>query len=248
MLLGGDTVSARSTAISPLERVAVALDTSRWEQFVAWSERFGPRVGLLKVGLEAFVQWGPTAVTTAAQQGGVFLDLKLHDIPNTVAAAVGAARSLGARLLTVHAAGGAPMLSAAVEAAGDDVGILAVTLLTHLGEPELDALDLPGAIASRVERWAAIAHREGCAGVVCSPREAAVLRARLPRPFLLVTPGVRPAGAELGDQRRVATPREALEAGADYLVIGRPLTAAADPDAALLALERELSPTATVER
>jgi orotidine-5'-phosphate decarboxylase len=241
-------MSSPSRSTRPLDRVAVALDTSSWDQFVEWSERFGPRVGMLKVGLEAFVRWGPMAVTTAEEHARVFLDLKLHDIPKTVAAAVTAARALGVRLLTVHAAGGAPMLSAAVEAARGEVGILAVTVLTHLGEPELGALDLPGGLAARVERWAALAQREGCAGVVCSPREAAVLRTRFPQPFLLVTPGVRPTGAALGDQRRVATPREAIDAGADYLVIGRPLTGAPDPDAALLSLERELVAPATVER
>src|SRR5581483_11252276 len=132
---------------------------------------------------------------------------------------------LGASLLTVHASGGAPMLRAAVDAAGDELGILAVTLLTHLGAEELAALDLAGDSGARVLRWAELARACGCAGVVCSPREAALLRPRLPRPFLLVTPGVRPAGVAVGDQRRVATPREALYAGADLMVIGRPVTA-----------------------
>jgi orotidine-5'-phosphate decarboxylase len=114
-------------------------------------------------------------------------------------------------------------------------------LLTHLDEPGCAELDLPGPPPRRVERWAELARRAGCAGVVCSPQEAAALRRRLPPPFLLVTPGVRPAGSEVGDQRRVATPAEALAAGADYLVVGRPLTGAPDPSAALDALERELA-------
>jgi orotidine-5'-phosphate decarboxylase len=227
---------------SPLERVAVALDTDDWDRFAAWCRLFGPRVGLLKVGLEAFVRWGARAVDAAQANGrGVFLDLKLHDIPNTVAGAAAAAAHLGARLLTVHAAGGAPMLQAAVEAAGPRTGILAVTLLTHLGEEELAALDLPGGAATRVQRWALLAAGAGCGGVVCSPQETAALRARVPRPFLLVTPGVRPAGSAAGDQRRVATPAAALRDGADWLVIGSPLTAAADPGAALAALEVELA-------
>jgi orotidine-5'-phosphate decarboxylase len=231
-----------STQATSLDRVAVALDTADWDRFESWCRLFGPRVGLLKVGLEAFARWGPRAVETArAHAAGVFLDLKLHDIPNTVAGAVRAARGLGVRLLTVHAGGATPMLAAAVEAAGDEIGILAVTLLTHLAGPELGELDLPGSAADRVARWAALASRAGCAGVVCSPREAGRLRAVLPRPFLLVTPGVRPAGAEAADQRRVATPAEALAAGADYLVVGRPLTGAADPEAALAALARELA-------
>ena len=238
--------ASRSTATSidlrPLDRVAVALDTDDWQRFAAWCRLFGPRVGLLKVGLQAFVRWGARAVETAQASGrGVFLDLKLHDIPNTVAGAVAAARGLGARLLTVHAGGGEPMLRAAVEAAGREVAILGVTLLTHLGDAELAALDLPGSATARVERWAELAARAGCAGVVCSPQETAAVRQRLPRPFLLVTPGVRPAGSAAGDQRRVASPAAALRDGADWLVVGRPLTAAPDPAAALAALEDELA-------
>ena len=226
----------------PLSRVVVALDAAERERFDAWCRFFGPRVGLLKVGLEAFVRWGPEAVETARRHArGVFLDLKLHDIPNTVAGAVRAARALGVQMLTVHAAGGAAMLEAATEAARGELQLLAVTLLTHLDEPTLAALDMPGAVASRVAGWAALAERAGSAGVVCSPQEAAELRRLLPPPFLLVTPGVRPAGSDSADQRRVATPAQALAAGADYLVVGRPLTGAADPGAALAALERELA-------
>jgi orotidine-5'-phosphate decarboxylase len=147
---------------------------------------------------------------------------------------------LGARLLTVHAGGGPAMLAAAVDAAAGDLDVLGVTLLTHLDEPALAALDLPGPLPARVERWAALAADAGCAGVVCSPREAAVLRRNHPRPFRLVTPGIRPATAARDDQRRTATPGEALAAGADLLVIGRPLTAAPDPEAALASLAEEL--------
>jgi orotidine-5'-phosphate decarboxylase len=226
-----------------LPRVAVALDTSDRATFERWCRLFGPRVGLLKVGLEAFLRWGPQAVEVARDHAeGVFLDVKLHDIPNTVARAVAAARELGVRFLTVHAAGGHEMLAAAVEAAADQVELLAVTVLTHLDEEGLGALGMPGEVGARVAAWAELAREQGCAGVVCSPQELAGLRARLPPPFLLVTPGVRPAGAALADQRRVATPRQALAAGADYLVIGRPLTAAADPSRALADLARELAP------
>lgn len=226
-----------------LPRVAVALDTSDRATFERWCRLFGPRVGLLKVGLEAYVRWGPEAVEVARTHAeGVFLDVKLHDIPNTVARAVAAARELGVRFLTVHAGGGHEMLAAAVEAAADQVELLAVTVLTHLDDEGLGALGMPGGVGARVTAWAELARRQGCAGVVCSPRELASLRSRLPPPFLLVTPGVRPAGAELADQRRVATPRQALAAGADYLVIGRPLTAAADPGRALAELARELAP------
>jgi orotidine-5'-phosphate decarboxylase len=231
-----------AAAPGPLHRVAVALDTPDRPTFRRWCRLFAPRVGVLKIGLEAFVRWGPPAVEEAAGHGAeLFLDLKLHDIPRTVAGAVGSARSLGVRYLTVHAGGGPAMLEAAVEAAGGEVGLLGVTLLTHLDAGELAALDLPGGGEERVRRWAALAARAGCAGVVCSPLEAAALRHRHPRPFRLVTPGVRPAGTGRDDQRRVATPAQALGAGSDLLVVGRPLTAAADPVAALDALQAELA-------
>jgi orotidine-5'-phosphate decarboxylase len=234
--------AAGTAAASPLARVAVPLDTADRETFRRWCRFYGPRVGVLKVGLEAFTRWGPAAVAEAAEHAGaVFLDLKLHDIPNTVAGAVRAVRGLGARLLTVHAGGGPAMLAAAADAAGGDIDLLAVTLLTHLDEPALAALDLPGEPGERVERWAALAAAAGVAGAVCSPREAGRLRRRHPRPFRLVTPGIRPAAAARDDQRRTATPAEALAAGADLLVIGRPLTAAPDPEAALAALAEEIA-------
>jgi orotidine-5'-phosphate decarboxylase len=231
-------------AATPLARVAVPLDTADRETFRRWCRYYGPRVGVLKVGLEAFARWGPDAVVEAADHAhAVFLDLKLHDIPNTVAAAVQAVRRLGARLLTVHIGGGPAMLAAAVDAAAGEIEILGVTLLTHLDEPALAALDLPGPLPARVERWAALAAEAGCGGVVCSPREAAALRVGHPRPFRLVTPGIRPATASRDDQRRTATPAEALAAGADLLVIGRPLTAAPDPEKALESLAEELRGT-----
>jgi orotidine-5'-phosphate decarboxylase len=230
-----------------LERVAVALDTAERATFRSWVEWFGPRVGVLKVGLEAFVRFGPDAVAEARAAGGrVFLDLKLHDIPNTVAGAVGAARELGVDYLTVHAGGGAAMLEAAVAAAEGAVGILAVTVLTSLDAAELERLALPGTAASRALAWARMAHAAGCAGVVCSAQELATLRPELPRPFRLVTPGIRPSGAGSGDQKRTATPAAALAAGADLLVIGRPLTRADDRNAALAALAAELARTPAV--
>lgn len=227
-----------------LARVAVALDTADWPTFVGWCELFGPRVGALKVGLQAFTTWGPAAVAEARRHGSkLFLDLKLHDIPTTVAGAVGAVRDLGADYVTLHASGGPAMLSAAAEAAGDPLRLLAVTLLTHLDGATLAELDLPGDGATRALRWARLAREAGCRGAVCSPLEVAALRAGLPAPFDLVTPGVRPAGVSSDDQRRTATPREALAAGADLLVIGRPLTAAPDPEAALDRLAAELAGT-----
>jgi len=230
-----------SSEAAPLRRVAVALDTADRAEFSRWCRLFGPRVGLLKVGLEAFVRWGPAAVEEArTSAAGVFLDLKLHDIPATVAGAVRAAGALGVSYLTVHAGGGEAMLRAAV-AAESAPKLLAVTLLTHLDAHELGRLALPGDGAERVSQWAALAAAAGCAGVVCSAREAARLRAERPRPFTLVTPGIRSADAPADDQRRTTTAAEALAAGADVLVIGRPLTRAADPGAALAALERELA-------
>ncbi len=227
--------------MNSLARVAVALDTSDRATFERWCAFFGPRVGVLKIGLEAFVRFGPPAVAEARRHArGLFLDLKLHDIPNTVAGAVAAARDLGADYLTLHASGGPAMIGAAARAAGDGVKLLAVTLLTHLDSPALAALDLPGAAAGRVLAWAQLAAESGAAGVVASPLELETLRRELPAPFLIVTPGIRPAGASLDDQRRTASARVALAAGADLLVIGRPLTQAADPEAALAALAEEL--------
>jgi orotidine-5'-phosphate decarboxylase len=218
-----------------IQHVAVALDTSDWSEFSDWVDRFGPRVGVLKVGLEAFVRWGPRAVERAGESGAdVFLDLKLHDIPNTVAGAANSAAGLGVRYLTVHASGGLAMLRAAVEAVAGRAGILAVTLLTHLDRVELDRLSLPGAASQRVLEWARLAATTGCAGTVCSPLEVAGLRAELQRPFTLVTPGIRlqDASAE-DDQRRVATPESALAGGSDLLVVGRPVTRADDPESVL---------------
>jgi orotidine-5'-phosphate decarboxylase len=204
-------------------------------------------VGVLKVGLEAYVRWGTEALRVARREGAaVFLDLKLHDIPNTVAGAVRAAGDLGVSYLTLHAGGGPAMLAAAAAAregaggAKEPLRLLAVTLLTHLDDSQLAALDLPGEARTRVERWARLAAQAGCDGVVCSPLEVARLRAQHARPFCLVTPGIRPAGTDVGDQRRVTTPEAAWTDGADLLVIGRPLTQATDPAAALLGLEERL--------
>ena len=227
-----------------LSRVAVALDTDDRAQLRDWAAYFGPRVGVLKVGLEAFVRWGPEVVTEVREKAAaVFLDLKLHDIPNTVAGAVAGAQQAGADFVTVHAGGGSAMLAAAA-AVADRVRLLAVTLLTHLDAEALGELDLVGDSRQRVLSWATMAHRAGCAGAVCSPLEVAELRGVVPSPFLLVTPGIRfsssPEAGTDDDQRRVATPRAAIAAGADLLVVGRPLTRAADPERALARLEEDL--------
>ena len=233
------------TGSGALSHVAVALDSADRDEIRSWADYFGPRVGVLKVGLEAFVRWGPEVVADVRERAAtLFLDLKLHDIPNTVAGAVAAAERIGADYLTVHAGGGSAMLAAAA-AAADRVRLLAVTLLTHLDQDALGELELAGESRQRARSWAGLARRAGCAGAVCSPLEVAELRADAPRPFLLVTPGIRfgPAAEGVGadDQRRVATPGAALGAGADLLVVGRPLTRAADPGRALAELEKALS-------
>lgn len=227
---------------APLSRVALALDTADWPTFMRWCRYFGPRVGMLKVGFEAFGRWGLRAIEVARRDSrSLFLDFKLHDIPNTVRGAVAAAKDHGADFLTVHVSGGAPMLEAAVEAADGQVRILGVTVLTHLDRQTLLALDLPGDSSQRVGRWTTVARDAGCAGVVCSPLEAATLRAAHPKPFLLVTPGIRPTAIDGDDQRRTASPAQALAAGADYLVIGRPITGAADPEQALGRIAAEIA-------
>ncbi len=220
-----------------LERVAVALDTDDRDTFSRWCSLFGRRVGVLKVGPRVVLRWGRSAVEEAAGTGAeVFLDFKFHDIPSTVAGAVGAARELGVSYLTVHAGGGRRMMEAAVEAAGDEVRVLGITVLTHLAPEDLEEMDLPGRAADRVLAWASAAQQAGCAGVVCSPLELASLRRRLGPELLLVSPGIRFSDSAGDDQRRVATPSAALQSGADLMVIGRPLTRAADPEAALAAL------------
>jgi orotidine-5'-phosphate decarboxylase len=225
---------------SPLRRIAVALDTADRATFRDWARFYGPRVGMLKIGLEAFSCFGPEAIDEArGWNPRIFLDLKLHDIPQTVASSVAALRRRGVSYLTVHASGGAAMLTAATQAAQGEPGILAVTLLTHIDEMTLVDLDLPGDASSRVVRWARIAEAAGCVGAVCSPRELGALRASVARSFQLVTPGIRQTEA-LDDQRRVASAEQALREGADWLVIGRPLTQAADRERALAELEQKL--------
>jgi orotidine-5'-phosphate decarboxylase len=176
----------------------------------------------------------------------VFLDLKLHDIPNTVERAARNAARLGVAMFTVHASGGEAMMRAAVAGAAIAArppAVLAVTVLTSLDDAALVGLGIPGGAAGRVTAWAALAQRCGCTGVVCSPQEVAGLRSALGPNVLLVTPGVRPSGASAGDQRRVATPREAIAAGADLLVVGRPITAAPDPVAAAESIVAEMCHT-----
>lgn len=215
-----------------LETVAVALDTADWPTFSRWCSFFGPRVGVLKVGLEAYLRWGAEAVKEAKKWGDVFLDLKLHDIPNTVRGAVKAVRDEGASYLTIHASGGAAMIEAAAREAGE-TKILAVSVLTHLGEDDFTDLGIEGTAREVVARWARVAADNGAHGLVCSPLELSTLRPLLPAPFELVCPGIRMVQDALGDQKRVATPQDAVREGADLMVIGRPLTQAPNPEEAL---------------
>jgi len=220
------------------ERVCIALDFPTRVEALAAARRFGPRVGWLKVGLEAFVAEGPSLVgeIEAASEGArVFLDLKFHDIPATVAGAVASAARSGAAMVNVHASGGRAMLAAAREAAlrSQLPKLVAVTLLTSLDPPALADLPMAGHPEGIARRLALLAKACGLDGVVCSATDLPAIRSACGPDFFTVVPGIRPAGAEAQDQKRVATPAQALAAGADLLVIGRPVTAAPDPDEAL---------------
>ncbi len=215
------------------ERICAALDFPSWERAEPFARAVAPAVGMLKVGLELFAAEGPSAVRAAAALGRpVFLDLKLHDIPNTVEGAARSAAASGAALLTVHASGGAEMIRAAVRGAAGKVRVLAVTVLTSLDADALRSIGLEGPPGPAVVRLARLAVDAGAAGLVCSPHEVRDVRAAVGPGPLLVVPGVRPPGAAKGDQARVATPAEAVAAGADVIVLGRPLRDAADPAAA----------------
>lgn len=220
--------------------LAVALDAPDAATAVRWATAVAPHVQVLKVGLELFCATGPQIVEQVRSGREVFLDLKLHDIPNTVAGAARAVAPLRPRFLTVHAAGGTDMVRAAVEAA-PDVTITAITVLTSLAEADLDQTGLTGPPLDAVLRLAVLAVRAGAGGLVCSPREVAAVRREVGPGIVLVTPGVRPAGSAVGDQARVATPEQALADGADLLVVGRPITGAADPGAAAGAIAAALS-------
>lgn len=218
------------------ERLIIALDLPTAAEARKLVSAVGDAAVFYKVGKQLFTAEGPQVVRDLTASGRkVFLDLKFHDIPNTVAGAVGEAAKLGVDMLTVHASGGGKMLRAAVEAAKARPGIavLAVTVLTSLDDDDLDKIGVRGHVLDQVLRLSAIALADGCQGIVASAREARQLRAELGKDFLLVTPGVRPKGSPAGDQARVVTPAEALAAGASHIVVGRPITGASDPAAAV---------------
>ncbi|HSP39378.1 MAG TPA: orotidine-5'-phosphate decarboxylase [Frankiaceae bacterium] len=222
--------------------IAVALDAPDLATATSWAEAVAPHVAVVKVGLELFCRYGPPAVD-ALRQGrdvGLFLDLKLHDIPATVAGAARAVAQLKPMYLTVHAAGGPAMVRAAVEAA-PEVAITAVTVLTSLSDADLGGIGLAGPSLDAVRRLAALSVGAGARALVCSPREVAAVRAEVGPGITLITPGVRPAGSATQDQARVATPEQALADGANLLVIGRPITSATDPGAVAASIAASLA-------
>jgi len=236
------TESLSSPASSGMrERLIVALDVSTAREAQALVQRIGDAAGVYKIGLQLFTHEGPQVVRELVHSGRrVFLDLKLHDIPNTVSHAVKAAVELGAHMLTVHASGGSAMLRAATEAAAGRLDILAVTVLTSLTDEDVAETGISGRVADQALRMAALAQNSGCSGVVTSPREASLLRKTLGEGFAIVTPGVRPAGAESHDQQRTATPAQAIANGASHIVVGRPITHATDPATAAQAIIAEM--------
>jgi orotidine-5'-phosphate decarboxylase len=230
---------------TPANPVYCALDTTDVGKALAWARAIKPYVGGLKIGMEFFNANGPQGIAKIADVGlPVFADLKLHDIPNTVAGGIRAVLPLGVSIVNVHTAGGAAMMRAAADAAATAGAkrpkVIGVTVLTSLDQSDLQATGVSASPSDHVLRLAKLAKASGLDGVVCAAHEIEMLRRELGRDFMLVVPGIRPAGAAAGDQKRVMTPREGRALGADILVIGRPITAAADPAAAARAIRDEL--------
>ncbi len=220
------------------DRLVVALDYSTREEILRAVDALSGAVGTFKIGLQAFVANGPAIVREIVGRGEkVFLDLKIHDIPNTAKHAVQEAAALGVSMTTVHASGGTAMLSAC---AHESLLVLGVTVLTSLDGAEVRRVGLEGSPTESAVRLARLAKASGLRGVVASPLEIEPIRKTCGRAFTIVTPGIRPAGSEHGDQRRTMTPRDAVAAGADYIVVGRPITNAADPRSAALAILDEI--------
>ena len=233
------------TPNSARDRLIVALDFPSADLALRHVDQLEGQCQWLKVGLELYLAAGSSIITSLRKRGfNVFLDLKLHDIPNTVASAVRSLSSLGASLLTIHAAGGSAMLSAAAEAAAATANaprILAVTVLTSMDAAQLNGIGVLDSPAAQVLRLGKLAASAGIDGLVCSPEEIAQLRTGLPCQPFLVVPGIRPTGSAAGDQRRIATPATAIAAGASMLVVGRPITQAADPAKAAEAILAEMT-------
>jgi orotidine-5'-phosphate decarboxylase len=231
------------------DRLIVALDVPGATQARQIVQAIGEDATTYKIGKQLFTAEGPQVVRDLVASGQkVFLDLKYHDIPNTVAAAVRSAADLGVSMLTVHACGGTAMLKAAVEAASQSSAkpmVLAVTVLTSLSDADLHELGITGNVLTQVLRLGALARAAGCGGLVASAQEARALRQALGEGFAIITPGVRPAGAAAGDQARVVTPKDAIAAGATYLVVGRPILDAPDPAQAARQIADEIAAACT---
>ena len=221
--------------------VAVALDAPDLESAARWAALVTPHVSTVKIGLELYLRYGPDVVASIRGASGVqvFLDLKLHDIPATVAGAAKAVSRLRPEFLTVHAVGGPSVVRAAVEGAPGSC-VAAVTVLTSMGAEDLARVGVSGSVSDEVRRLSLMAVESGARGLVCSPQEVAAVRAEVGSDVTLITPGVRPSGSGVDDQARVATPEEAIRSGADLLVIGRPITRASDPGAAAAAIAASL--------
>ena len=225
--------------MQPQDRLVVAVDVSSRDDVLRLVDTLSGSVGVFKIGLQAFIANGPQIVRDVVSRGEkVFLDLKIHDIPNTAKHAIAEAASLGASIATVHAAGGESMLRAC---AHDSLLVLGVTILTSLEESDLLQIGFGGNAVENVVRLALLAQRSGLRGVVASPLEIAPIREACGRDFVILTPGIRPSGSDAGDQRRTMTPREAIAAGADYIVVGRPITGAADARSAARKIVDEMS-------
>jgi orotidine-5'-phosphate decarboxylase len=223
------------------EKIIVALDVPSEEEARRLLGLLAGEVGAFKIGLQRYTADGPDLVRAATTFGPVFLDLKLYDIPNTVAKAVESADRLGVRMLTLHLSGGGEMIRAAVGARKGKMLLLGVTVLTSSNDATLAETGVSSTTSDQVLRLARLGIANGIDGLVASPQEARMLRQEFGDGIKIVTPGIRPVGSETGDQKRIASPREAVAAGADYLVIGRPVTAAPDPKAAVRRIVAELS-------
>lgn len=225
--------------MQPADRLVIALDVSTRDDILGLVDELHGVAGMFKIGLQAFIANGPSIVREIVARGErVFLDLKIHDIPNTAQHAIIEASDLGASIATVHTAGGEAMLRAC---ASDKLLVLGVTILTSLDDAELQRIGLTGSTLDNAVRLARLAKSAGLRGVVASPHEIAPIREACGDGFVILTPGIRPSGSDAGDQRRTMTPREAIAAGADYIVVGRPITQAAARRAAAERIVEEMT-------
>jgi len=226
--------------VQPRERLIVALDRSERDEILSLADSLGEAVGMFKIGLQAFVTNGPSIVREVASRGQVFLDLKLHDIPNTASIAAAEGAALGVALLTIHASGGVAMMQACRASAAASTRLLGVTILTSLQTEDLAQIGLEGDPVRNAVRLAGLASIAGLDGVVASPLEIEAIRDAYGEDLLVVVPGIRGSGEPAGDQRRTMSAADAVSRGASYIVVGRPITAASDPRAAALRLVDEI--------